>query len=1041
MRKLTLPVLLAALFARLSYAHPQPATTIVLDVEGGHVRMNLHLPLSELEPAFGHQPMQRPEALRQYLLDHVRPVTTIGQRWSVEVGTMAVAHNAGQQLTGPFQEVIVNLVLVPPPGANPRDFVLRYDAILHQVVTHKALVSIHSDWASGRVEPAQVGVIAVNTGTARVEPFAVHLGEGSWWTGFRAMLGLGIEHIREGTDHLLFLLVLLLPATLTLRGRAWGDFGGVRYSLLRLLTIVTAFTLGHSITLLAGALHWLTLPQQPVEILIACSILISAIHAIRPLFPGREAQVAAGFGLVHGLAFASVLSGLKLSAGPLALSIFGFNLGIELMQLLVIALTAPWLILLSLTAAHRWVRVSGALLSAVAACGWILNRVTGTSNAIERLMEAAPAVAPLALFTLALIATLSYLHTRLPKLRLLIPASAAMLVAVAADLVPTHPLTVASQAVSSQLRSASSTSPATVSDVVAKALAFKALLTTTQQQALEQTYTTTLARRWSNLPCAGTCRNGIQLGSLTAEQLAAALEVIKAAEGTAAGEGSDEFNQIRMADTVLANAQGTGGGGPGGLSYGEGIYYLAFLNTPSTTGPWMLQFGGHHYGANIAYNQGHVVATTPLFEALEPTSFTVNGTTYTPLAQEHDALTAMLASLTSSQLAAAKLSQTFGDVTLSPGESNGGSGTFPTTKVGLAVSSLTAAQKQLVLEAMKPWVRDMDDTVAANLLAIYQSELDATFIAFTGSGTSGDASSFLNANTNYARIDGPGVWIEFACQSGVVFRNQIHYHTVWRDHVRDYGKDLSLTTPLDSSSTGAVTAVSAASFTAGSLAPEAIGTLFGTGLAASTVSASTDPLPTTLGDVQVQVRDAAGTTRNAPLFYVSPTQISFQNPAGATAGAATVTVLLNGATVGQGSTVVEQVTPGLFSANSSGQGVAAAIALRVKADGTQIVEPLIQLNSSTNKYEAVPLSVGEATDQLFLLAFGTGFRNRSSLSAVTATIGGASAEVLYAGTQGSFIGLDQANIRIPASLAGRGEVNVILTVDGKTSNTVTINVK
>ncbi|HEY3839318.1 MAG TPA: DUF3500 domain-containing protein, partial [Bryobacteraceae bacterium] len=369
------------------------------------------------------------------------------------------------------------------------------------------------------------------------------------------------------------------------------------------------------------------------------------------------------------------------------------------------------------------------------------------------------------------------------------------------ETISSRTLIAASRAVNSQVRSATTFAPrATVNDVVSKALAFKALLTSDQQAVLEQTYTPALARRWSNLPCANTCRNGIGLGTLTADQLTAALAVIQAAEGTTPNEGYDEFRQIRMADDILAAAQGTSGGagGPGGLSYGSGNYYLAFLNTPSLTNPWMLQFGGHHYGANIAFNQGHVVSTTPLFYGLEPLTFTVNNVAYAPLTQEHDAMAAMLASLTSDQLTAAKLAQTFSDVTMSPGETNGGNGTFPSTKVGIPVSSLTAAQKQLVFAAMEPWVRDMDDTVAANLLALYQNELDSTYIAFTGSGVSGDATSFLNANTNYARIDGPSVWIEFACQSGVVFRDQIHYHTVWRDHVRDYGGDLSLTTPLDS---------------------------------------------------------------------------------------------------------------------------------------------------------------------------------------------------------------------------------------------------
>ena len=89
----------------------------------------------------------------------------------------------------------------------------------------------------------------------------------------------------------------------------------------------------------------------------------------------------------------------------------------------------------------------------------------------------------------------------------------------------------------------------------------------------------------------------------------------------------------------------------------------------------------------------------------------------------------------------------------------------------------------------------------------------------------------------------------------------------------------------------------------------------------------------------------------------------------------------------------------------------------------------------------MPLSIGDASDQLFLLAFGTGFCNRSTLASVSATIGGTNAEVRYVAAQGSFVGLDQANIRIPSSLAGRGEVNVVLTVDGKCTNTVVINVK
>ena len=572
-----------------------------------------------------------------------------------------------------------------------------------------------------------------------------------------------------------------------------------------------------------------------------------------------------------------------------------------------------------------------------------------------------------------------------------------------------------------------------VAEVVTKALAFKALLTEAQQATLERTYTTTLARRWSNLPCGANCRNGIQFSTLTATQLAAAVEVIKAAMGTVANEGSAEFDQVRLADAYL----GANGGGNG---YSAGIYFMAFLNTPTTTGGWMLQFGGHHYGANIAYNQGHVVSGTPQFEALEPLSFTTNGMTYAPLAQERDALAAMLASLNATQLATAKLSQTFGDTTMTPGESNGGNGTFPATKVGIAVSTLSDAQKLLVLAAMKPWVQDMDDTVAANLLSIYQSELDGTFIAFTGNGTVGDASTFLATNTNYARIDGPSVWIEFICQNGAVFRNQIHYHTVWRDHLRDYGKDLSLTVPLDSSSVAAVAATSAASY-ATALSSESIGALFGTGMAAGTVAAATNPLPTTLGGIQVQVKDAAGMTRNAPLFFVSPAQINFQTPLATSNGTATITVVRDGTSIAQGTVTVETVTPGLFAANANAQGIAAALVLRVKADNSQTYEPVAQFNATANRYEAVPIDFGAASDQLFLVGYGTGFRQRSALSAVTTTIGGTSADVGYAGAQGALTGLDQINAALPRTLIGRGNADVVLRVDGKAANTVTLNFK
>jgi hypothetical protein len=292
--------------------------------------------------------------------------------------------------------------------------VLHYDVIMHQLVTHAALVSIRQDWDTGvlAAHPVQVGVIRMNPRDNSIAPLYIEPMGGSHWRGFQSMVGLGMSHIAEGTDHLLFLLVLLLPAPLLVRFGRWGRAGGMRYSVGRLLKIVTAFTLGHSLTLLLGALGWVRLPGQPVEVLIAGSILVSAVHAWRPLFAGREGWVAAGFGLVHGLAFASTLAGLHLDTGRMALSILGFNLGIELMQLFVIAATVPWLLLLSHTPAYPAVRVGGAALAGLAALAWIAERLSGQPNVLTLLIAQLVPHAIWLLGALALGAVVLFWRTR-----------------------------------------------------------------------------------------------------------------------------------------------------------------------------------------------------------------------------------------------------------------------------------------------------------------------------------------------------------------------------------------------------------------------------------------------------------------------------------------------------------------------------------------------------------------------------------------------------------------------------------------------------
>lgn len=240
---------------------------------------------------------------------------------------------------------------------------------------------------------------------------------------------------------------------------------------------------------------------------------------------------------------------------------------------------------------------------------------------------------------------------------------------------------------------------------------------------------------------------------------------------------------------------------------------------------------------------------------------------------------------------------------------------------------------------------------------------------------------------------------------------------------------------------GTVASVSAASFHGGALASESIAASFGVGLATATMEAVTLALPTELAGTTVKVKDGSGTERLAPLFFVSPTQVNYQIPPGTVPGAATVTITSGDGSVSTGVALLNAVAPSLFTANQNGDGVAAAVALRVKADGSRSYEEIAQFDAAQNGFIARPLDLGPEGDQVFLILFGTGIRFRSSLSQIIGTIGGAFAEVSYAAAQPDFVGLDQVNVLVPRSLAGRGELDVLLTVEAQMANAVRINIK
>jgi hypothetical protein len=311
-----------------------------------------------------------------------------------------------------------------------------------------------------------------------------------------------------------------------------------------------------------------------------------------------------------------------------------------------------------------------------------------------------------------------------------------------------------------------------VSDVVDAANTFLDTLSDDQQADVLLDFTQANAVAWSNLACGATCRVGIELGSLGDTQLTAAKAVVEAATGTGSDAGYDQISQILAADDVLGETDSS--------SYGSGNYYLAFLGTPSTTGTWQLHFGGDQLAVNLTYKDGEVEGATPYFAGVEPTSWTDDDTTYAPLSGMHDGMVSMLEGLTDDELTEAELSDSTTDVVLGPDDD----GDFPDTKEGLAASELTDDQQQLILDAITPWVEAADDTTAASTLSGYESELDDTYISYSGT-------TALDTAGDYVRIDGPGVWIEFSVEDGVVDTSGLGYSSVYRDHDTDYGGEFS----------------------------------------------------------------------------------------------------------------------------------------------------------------------------------------------------------------------------------------------------------
>ena len=347
------------------------------------------------------------------------------------------------------------------------------------------------------------------------------------------------------------------------------------------------------------------------------------------------------------------------------------------------------------------------------------------------------------------------------------------------------------------------------------------------------------------------------------------------------------------------------------------------------------------------------------------------------------------------------------------------------------LTGMTESPNLPVINAIQPMLRGNTDAFVAKLDAAGTGLIYSTYLG--SSFTSEDNLDFLERGTNLAVDSFNNVYV-----IGQVLGND--FPTVF-PFQRNYGggsSDLFIT-KISTPDLMTILPVSAASFSGAAFSPESIVSVFGSNLASGFEIPAGFPLPTTLRGTSVTVKDSNGVDHFAPIFFVAPTQINFQVPAATAPGKATITV--SNETANLSTTIwISSVSPGLFAANSNGEGVPAAFVLRMKGDGTMSFEAIAEAND-LGVFFPSPIDLGPESDRLFLILFGTGLRNRSSLSNIKAQIGGVDVPVLYAGLQGDFVGEDQINLPIPRSLAGRGEVALTLVVDGMNANPVSINVR
>ena len=269
----------------------------------------------------------------------------------------------------------------------PDEIEVTYSVFLEEDPKHINMLAYEYNWKAGLINNESIVALDFTKGNATK---TLSLTDSSIWKGFVAMVKQGVWHIWIGLDHILFLLALILPSVVRRKKRmvevapgktesryyiwGWEPVKKFKPAFIYIITVITFFTIAHTITLTLASLEIVSLPSRVVESIIALSIGLAAYHNITPIFKGRDWIIAFVFGLFHGFGFASVLGDLGIKGEFLTLTLFGFNLGVEIGQVVIIALIFPVLFFIRKIKFYPHLLVYLSILLIVISLYWFIER-------------------------------------------------------------------------------------------------------------------------------------------------------------------------------------------------------------------------------------------------------------------------------------------------------------------------------------------------------------------------------------------------------------------------------------------------------------------------------------------------------------------------------------------------------------------------------------------------------------------------------------------------------------------------------------------